>query len=161
EDDDAAIADTRRVLEILLDAREDGHVHFGAGDEVDAVEVSAETLMADSTAVVDLLVDDGSFVAFEHAPGSGLRTGLARVAGWLVVVAAAGGEDSAVLGIDDVRRLRRAWQLAGRRQCAALLVQDCAGYDDAAEADLEGMARLVAEIRRAGCATVTVVTGKG
>jgi acetyl-CoA carboxylase carboxyltransferase component len=167
-DDLAAAAEAARVMGRLVDRGIDGErVRFGKADddspraEPAPLDPAPDELMRDPVGVIDYLVDGGSFVPFERSEPSGLHTGLALVGGWPVVVAATGGEESAILSIPDLGRLRRAWRLSGRLCMPLLLVQDCAGYGADAEGDLEAVGALVGEIRRAGSPAVTVVTGKG
>jgi acetyl-CoA carboxylase carboxyltransferase component len=161
-DDNAAMAAARTLLSLLgPHVAGEGTVRFAPTPLPAGPEPVDSGLMADPARVVDLLVDAGSFVAFQRPDGSGLLTGVARIGGWPVVLAVTGGADSAQLTSLDLARLQRVYRLAGRNNRTLAVVQDCAGYAPDAAADLAGLAALVGEIRACDAPVVTIVSGRG
>lgn len=84
---------------------------------------------------VNGLVDAGTAVTLAYLPST--RTAVAALDGWPVVLAVSAGEAPALLGPEDVYAVGDAARLARRARVPLLLVQDCDGYDPAAdESDL-------------------------
>jgi acetyl-CoA carboxylase carboxyltransferase component len=161
-DDATAMQSTREVLSLIGpdDRGRDGSRFSpapleGAADEFD------EALMTDPTRVVDLLVDDRSFVSGRRPSDSGLVTGIGRIGGWPVVVAVTGGHDPAQLTPDDLARLRRAHLVASRANLPLVIVQDCAGLTPDAAADFAGRSALTSAIRSCTAPVISVVSGAG
>ena len=163
DDDAAAIAAARAAVELLgTEGRGEDAQRFAPSAVASAQ--AAETvpqLMAEPRRVVELLVDDRSFIEFHAAHESGLVTGVATIGRWPVLLAVTGGTDSAVLTSRDLRRLARLYRVAGRHNVTLVLVQDCAGYASDAAEDLGGLAEVLGAIRGCAAPTISIVSGRG
>jgi len=163
DDERDAITKARNAIELLVRRHSlAAATRFGDAARPASTDAPNDTeLLSDPALVVELLVDDRSFVAFDRHPDSGLHAGVARVGAWPVIIGATGGHRSAVLTSRDLHRLGRLYRLSGRYNIPLLLTQDCAGYSTEAARDLEALASLSSAIRECGSPVISIVTGQG
>lgn len=161
DDDDEAMSVARSISSLLAaDDRGQGALRFMPArvSETTPFDLAA---LSDPAKVVAFLTDAHSVIEMRRPEASGLVTGLARIGGWPVVVAATGGDDSARLSAFDLTRLRRAYCVAARAGLTLIAVQDCVGFAPDAALDLGGRAALTNAIRACDSPVISIVSGAG
>ncbi|HEY2304208.1 MAG TPA: carboxyl transferase domain-containing protein [Acidimicrobiales bacterium] len=117
-----------------------------------------------SESIAEQLADPGTWMAFARREGSGLISGILKLAGIPIAIAVTGASGQRLLGRDDLDGLQRVVAISGRYGIPLLLVQDCDGY--APELMLErssarAVSDLVDALRSLPAPLVSLVAGAG